>query len=71
MKPGATVYVLGGTGAPSDAAARQVQVLGFGVQRLAGPDRYATAVAVAGALGNPGNVFLTAGTDFADALAAG
>ena len=39
--------------------------------RLAGVDRFQTAVAIAGALGNPTTVFEVTGLDFPDALAAG
>jgi putative cell wall-binding protein len=45
--------------------------LGYVVQRLAGPDRFGTALAVAAALGNPGTVLLATGINFPDALAAG
>lgn len=70
---GATVYLLGGTSALSDAVASQVGALGFQVQRVAGPDRFSTAVAVADALGDPTSVFEATGTDTtgADALCAG
>ena len=44
---------------------------GYTVARLAGADRYATAVAVAAALGNPTTVFEADGTNFPDALSAG
>jgi putative cell wall-binding protein len=51
--------------------ATQLSTLGFAVVRLAGADRYDTAVAVAEAIGGDGPVFLATGDDFADALAAG
>ena len=38
--------------------------------RVAGADRYATAVAIAGAMGNPTTVFEASGTNFPDALSA-
>ena len=44
---------------------------GYHVVRYAGTDRFATAVAVAGALGNPGTVLLASGENYPDALAAG
>ena len=71
LAPGATVYLLGGTAALSPAVDQAVQALGFTTVRLSGPDRYATAVAVAQALGSPGTVFLASGTNFPDALSAG
>ena len=52
---------------------RRVKItgLGFVVHRLAGANRFATAVAVAGALGNPTTVFEATGLNFPDALAGG
>jgi hypothetical protein len=67
---GGTVYLLGGTAALSDAVANAVTALGDVVTRIAGTDRYGTAVAIAGALGNPTTVFEASGTNFPDALSA-
>ena len=68
---GGTVQVLGGTSAISDNVVGALADLGYQIQRIAGIDRYATAVDVA-ELGLPGRVVLEAtGTDFADALSAG
>jgi hypothetical protein len=44
---------------------------GFRVVRVGGSDRFATAVKVAGVLGNPTTVFLASGLDFPDAMSAG
>ena len=74
------VLVLGGTGAVSDDVVRQVEALGYRTRRLAGPDRFATAVRIAAEvpqddvpdvrdLGDA--AFLASGRGFADALAAG
>jgi putative cell wall-binding protein len=41
------------------------------VNRIAGNDRFGTAVAIADAIGDPGTVFEVNGDTFADALAAG
>jgi cell wall-associated protease len=71
LPTGDTVYILGGTASLSASVAAEVTSLGYAVQRLAGPDRYATALAVADALGDPPTVFLASGTSFADALSAG
>jgi putative cell wall-binding protein len=71
LPAGGTVYVLGGTAAVPVSVADQLAGLGYQVVRYAGADRYATALAVAGALGNPGTVFLATGTNFPDALSAG
>jgi len=68
---GGTVYLLGGGAALSPAVAATVTGLGYKIVRYAGADRYATAVAIAGALGNPATVLLADGTNFADSLSAG
>jgi putative cell wall-binding protein len=68
---GGTVYVLGGTSAVPATVASQLTSLGYSVVRYSGADRYATAVAVAKALGSPTTVLLATGTNFPDALAAG
>ena len=71
LKPGGTVYVLGGPLAVSPIVDDQVTSLGFVAQRLAGADRFGTAVAIAGALGDPSTVFEATGLDFPDGLSAG
>ncbi|HEY0871684.1 MAG TPA: cell wall-binding repeat-containing protein, partial [Acidothermaceae bacterium] len=71
LPSGRTVYVLGGTSAVPASIVAQLTTLGYSVVRYSGADRYATAVAVAGALGNPSTVLLATGTNFPDALAAG
>jgi putative cell wall-binding protein len=71
LAAGGTVYVLGGTAAVPASVATQLTGLGYNVARYSGADRYATAVAVAGALGDPSTVLLATGTNFPDALAAG
>lgn len=68
---GGTVYILGGTSAVSAAVESTITGLGFVVKRLAGADRFATAVAVADALGDPTTVFEATGLNFPDALAGG
>lgn len=68
---GSTVFVLGGTGALSPRVESDLTSAGFAVTRVAGSNRYETAVAVADQLDNPGAVILATGTDFPDALAAG
>jgi peptidoglycan hydrolase-like amidase len=71
LMPSGTVYVLGGTAAISDAVTQAVSNLGYKVTRVAGDDRYATAVAIASLMGDPNRIFLATGLDFADALSAG
>jgi len=71
LPAGGTVYILGGTTAVPASVATTLTGLGFTVNRLAGADRYATAILVAGAIGNPGTVLLATGNNFPDALSAG
>jgi putative cell wall-binding protein len=71
LPAGGTVYVLGGTSAVPATVATQLTSLGYNVSRYSGADRFATAVAVAKALGSPTTVLLATGTNFPDALAAG
>ncbi|MEZ0106036.1 PKD repeat protein [Catenulispora sp. EB89] len=69
LKPGGTVYVLGGTSAVSQSV---VAALGsVHVTRIGGADRYQTALKIADQLGDPAKVVLATGADYADALAAG
>lgn len=71
LPPGKVVYVLGGPSAIPNQIVAQLTALGYSPIRLAGRDRYATAVAIADALGDPTTIFLASGSDFADALTAG
>lgn len=71
LPTGGTVYVLGGTSAVPASVASELTDLGYTVVRYGGADRFATAVQVAGALGDPGTVLLATGTNFPDALSAG
>ncbi len=71
LKPGGTVYVLGGPLAVGANVDDQLRSLGYVPQRLAGADRFQTAVAIAGALGDPTTVFEATGLDFPDGLSAG
>jgi YVTN family beta-propeller protein len=68
---GKTVYLLGGTSAIPATIATELTGMGYVVTRLSGADRYATAVAVADAMGDPSVVFLATAGNYADALAAG
>jgi hypothetical protein len=70
LPAGGTVYVLGGTSAISDAVATAISGFGDVVQRVAGADRFATAVAIADTMGDPNTVFEASGTNFPDALSA-
>ena len=69
---GRTIYVLGGTSAVSAGTESILRADGYAIVRLAGTNRFSTAVQVADVgLGNPGTHFLVTGLDFPDALAAG
>jgi putative cell wall-binding protein len=69
---GATVYLLGGTGAISASVENAVKALGYQTVRVAGNDRYQTSVAIAGAItDNPSLIVAATGKNFPDALAAG
>ncbi len=76
----ATVYIVGGTAAVSEAVATDIRGLDLTVERIWGDDRYATAVAVAekvaalrplGSYDGQKAAILAAGRQFPDALAIG
>lgn len=72
LPAGGTVFVLGGTAAVSDAVVGQVEALGYTVQRISGPTRYATATEIArNTTGNAREVWFADGNTFGNALAAG
>ncbi|MCU1484620.1 MAG: hypothetical protein JWN67_1366 [Actinomycetia bacterium] len=71
LSPNGTVYVLGGTAAISDAAVQGLKLSGYTVTRLAGANRYATAVAIANEIDGPTTLLLATGTDFKAGLVAG
>ena len=72
LPQGRVVYIVGGVAAVSDDVAAEVQSMGYVVQRIAGADRFDTAVAVADqGLGGPETVLLATGRNFPDALGAG
>jgi len=70
LQPGGTVYLLGGPLALSPTIDASLQGLGYAVNRVSGSDEYATAVAIAVQLGNPGVIFEATGLNFPDALSA-
>lgn len=64
------VLIAGGTGVVSTAIEQQLAAIGYSVQRLAGADRYATAVAInTFAFPTASRAFIATGAGFADALA--
>jgi hypothetical protein len=70
LPPLGTVDIVGGDDALSSTIDAQLSSEGFVVQRIAGANRAATAVAVAGALKDPGTVFEVTGFNYPDALSA-
>jgi len=70
LVPGRTVYLLGGTSAISDEVRSTLDDLGYRTERIAGADRYETAIEIAKRLPTS-NFFFATGTDYPDALAAG
>jgi Cu/Zn superoxide dismutase len=66
----ATVYLLGGEQAISGGVEEAVERLGFATERVAGDNRYETAVAIAEEL-DPDVLLVATGIRFPDALAAG
>ncbi|MCU1346688.1 MAG: hypothetical protein JWL70_2954 [Acidimicrobiia bacterium] len=69
----ASVEVIGGSSAVSDAALAQITAAtGVTATRIAGPTRYATAAAVAALFpAHPSTAFVATGASFPDALAGG
>jgi acyl-homoserine lactone acylase PvdQ/putative cell wall-binding protein len=67
----ARAVVLGGTAAVSGDVAAALADEGLEVERVEGPDRFATAVAIAERLGVTDRFVVASGRDFPDALAAG
>ena len=69
-----TIYVLGGPNAILDSVVTGLQAYAPTVTRLAGPDRYATAVAISSLFFGAAeydDLFVATGRNFPDALAAG
>lgn len=72
LPKGGTVFLLGGAAALSQAVDDAITGDGYHVIRYQGADRFATAIKIASqGLGDPSTLFLTTGTNFADALPAG
>lgn len=62
------VFIVGGTGVITPNVESELKSLNINVIRLAGNDRYETAVKIAEKLGNPNEVMIVTGDDFPDAL---
>lgn len=66
------IYVVGGPGAVSNAVYAALTPLAGEIERISGPDRYATSRAVTAlGFGTADTVYVATGAGFADALAAG
>ncbi len=70
LKPGGTVYILGGAQALSTNIDGVFTTAGYVVKRIAGPNEFATAVAITNQLGDPPTIFEATGLNFPDALSA-
>jgi hypothetical protein len=70
LPAGRVVYVLGGPLALAPGIDAALQALGYSVTRIQGSNQFATAVAIAGELGNPATIFEATGLGFDDALSA-
>ncbi|AXV05731.1 internalin, putative [Euzebya pacifica] len=64
------IYLLGGVVALDDEVEAQAGDLGYPMQRLQGPSRIETAIAIAEHLGDPDEMLIAGGEQFADALTA-
>lgn len=62
------VIIVGGTGVIPAAVEDTLSLMGIASRRIAGSDRYETAMKVAQEVGVSQGVFITSGEDFADAL---
>jgi putative cell wall-binding protein len=72
LAPNGVVYVLGGVDALPASVDLAFTLAGLRVQRVAGADRYATAVAIAVLVNpQPARVLVASGVNFADAMVAG
>ncbi|MGE4273648.1 MAG: cell wall-binding repeat-containing protein [Desulfitobacterium sp.] len=60
--------LVGGTGVLAEQLQTNLHTMGIDSSRLAGQDRYETAIAVAKEVGNASEVVIATGEDFADAL---
>ncbi len=70
LPAGGSVDLLGGALALSPNIDAALEALGYTTQRIAGADEYATALDIAGTLGNPATIFEATGLGFQDALSA-
>lgn len=62
------VYIIGGTGVISTSIETELQAMGIITMRIAGYDRYETAIKIAQQLNMPSELIVTIGEDYPDAL---
>lgn len=62
------VYIIGGTGVISSGIEGQIEAKGINCIRIAGKDRYETAIKIAKLLDTNKNVIIATGNDYPDAL---
>ncbi|WP_407306618.1 cell wall-binding repeat-containing protein [Desulfosporosinus sp. SB140] len=63
-----SVFIVGGTAVISSTVENEVRDLGINITRLAGQDRYDTAIEIANQLGDVQEIAVVSGDDYADAL---
>ena len=68
---GGQIYLLGGTSSISNEIRDRLDDAGYSIKRLAGANRFETAVKIADELPDTSTFFFVTGTNFPDALAAG
>ena len=66
-----TVFLVGGETSLAPSVQTALEAKGYLVERIAGANRYETAVAVAEKIGVPQNILVASGQNFPDALASG
>ena len=71
LRPGGTVYILGGTSALSTSVESRIAAIGYEPIRLGGANRFATATAIASAVPGADTILVATGLNFPDALTAG
>lgn len=62
------VYIIGGIGVISGSIENVLKTMGINIERISGPDRYATSLEVAKQISSPGQVFIASGKEFSDGI---
>ncbi|PRX48663.1 putative cell wall binding repeat protein [Prauserella shujinwangii] len=71
LAPGGKVFLLGGTGSLSAGVRSAITAMGYQTERIAGANRFETAIRIAERMPTTNLFFVTTGMNFPDALAAG